>query len=142
MTAELTAAIQATPKAHLTFITTLDGRPRAKSSLSAEFRAWVAEAGLPPHCHLHGLKNGLKKSALRRLAEDGATGHELMAISGHRTLSEVQRYADAADKVRLADSATALWSDPALAGANEPTIVPSSIAARVQGFRYLRATIG
>jgi integrase len=103
LTAELTAAIAAMPKAHLTFITTLDGRPRAKSSLSAEFRAWVAEAGLPAHCHLHGLK----KSALRRLAEDGATAHELMAISGHKTLSEVQRYADAADKVRLADSAMA-----------------------------------
>ena len=37
----------------------------------------------------------------------GATTHELMAISGHRTLSEVQRYTDAADQLRLADSGMA-----------------------------------
>jgi hypothetical protein len=40
---------------------------------------------------------------MRLLAEDGGTTHELMAISGHRTLSEVQRYTDAADQRRLAD---------------------------------------
>jgi hypothetical protein len=44
---------------------------------------------------------------MRRLAEDGGTTHELMAISGHRTLSEVQRYTDAADQKRLADQAMA-----------------------------------
>jgi hypothetical protein len=44
---------------------------------------------------------------MRRLAEDNATAHELMAFSGHRTLSEVQRYCDAADKVRLAASGAA-----------------------------------
>jgi integrase len=103
MSAELTAAIAAMPKAHLTFIHGPDGRPRAKDALTKDFRAWVAEAELPPHCRLHGLK----KSAMRRLAEAGATAHELMAVSGHRTLSEVQRYSDAADKTRLADSAMA-----------------------------------
>jgi hypothetical protein len=51
--------------------------------------------------------HGLKKSALRRLAEVGATAHELMAISGHKTLAETQRYTDAADKTRLANSAMA-----------------------------------
>jgi hypothetical protein len=44
---------------------------------------------------------------MRRLAEDGATTHELMAMSGHRTLSEVQRYTDDADRQRLADQAMA-----------------------------------
>ena len=29
---------------------------------------------------------------MRRLAEAGNTAHELMAISGHKTLTEVQRY--------------------------------------------------
>jgi hypothetical protein len=33
--------------------------------------------------------------------------HELMAISGHRTLSEVQRYTDEADRKRLATSGMA-----------------------------------
>jgi hypothetical protein len=54
-------------------------------------------------CRLHGLK----KSGMRRLAEHGATTHELMAISGHKTLSEVQRYTTAADKKRLAASGMA-----------------------------------
>jgi hypothetical protein len=49
----------------------------------------------------------LKKSALARLAEEGATAHELMAISGHKTLTEVRRYTEAAEKLRLADSAMA-----------------------------------
>jgi hypothetical protein len=44
---------------------------------------------------------------MRRLAEDGATTHELMAMSGHRTLSEVQRYTNDADRQRLADQAMA-----------------------------------
>jgi hypothetical protein len=41
---------------------------------------------------------------MRRLAEAGDTTHELMAISGHRTLSEVQRYTADADRKKLADS--------------------------------------
>jgi hypothetical protein len=41
---------------------------------------------------------------MRRRAEAGNTTHELMAFSGHRTLSEVQRYTDDANKKRLADS--------------------------------------
>jgi hypothetical protein len=41
---------------------------------------------------------------MRRLAEAGGTPHELMAFSGHRTLSQVQHYTSAADKKRLADS--------------------------------------
>jgi len=44
---------------------------------------------------------------MRRLAEAGNTAHELMAISGHKTLTEVQRYTSAADKKRLAESGMA-----------------------------------
>jgi hypothetical protein len=44
---------------------------------------------------------------MRRLAEDGATAHELMAVSGHKTLAEVQRYTASADRRRLADSGMA-----------------------------------
>ncbi len=51
--------------------------------------------------------HGLKKGGMRRAAEAGGTTHELMALSGHRTLSEVQRYTDDANKKLLADSAMA-----------------------------------
>jgi hypothetical protein len=53
-----------------------------------------------PRCRMHGLKKG----GMRRLAEAGNTTHELMAISGHKTLTEVQRYTDEANKLKLAQS--------------------------------------
>ena len=40
------------------------------------------------HCVFHGLR----KAALTRLADAGCTTHEFAAISGHKTLSEVERY--------------------------------------------------
>ncbi len=63
----------------------------------------MTEAGLPARCRLHGLKKG----GMRRLAEAGGTAHELMAFSGHKTLTEVQRYTMDADRKRLADAAMA-----------------------------------
>jgi hypothetical protein len=42
-----------------------------------------------------------------RLAEAGCTAHEIAAITGHATLSEVQRYTKAVDQARMARAATA-----------------------------------
>jgi hypothetical protein len=44
---------------------------------------------------------------LRRLAEAGNTTHELMGISGHKTLAMVQLYTDGADRRKLAAQAIA-----------------------------------
>jgi len=52
-------------------------------------------------CVLHGLR----KAAARRLAEVGCSAHEIMSITGHRTLSEVQRYTRDAGQLKLANSA-------------------------------------
>ena len=103
ISAELQAACHAMPKAHLTYIVTAHGKPRSKYGLGTDFAKWATEAGLPTRCRLHGLKKG----GMRRLAEAGNTTHELMAISGHRTLSEVQRYTDDADRKLLAASGMA-----------------------------------
>ncbi|MGA7452735.1 MAG: tyrosine-type recombinase/integrase, partial [Rhodoplanes sp.] len=103
MSPELQAACDAMPKAHLTYIVTAYGKPRSKFGLGTDFAKWATAAGLPAHCRLHGLKKG----CMRRLAEDGSTAHELMAISGHKTLSEVQRYTADADRKRLAETAMA-----------------------------------
>src|SRR2546430_1072627 len=103
MSPELQAACDAMPKAHLTYIVTAYGKPRSKYGLGNDFAKWATEAGLPARCRLHGLKKG----GMRRLAEDGATTHELMAISGHKTLSEVERYTKDADRKRLATSGMA-----------------------------------
>ena len=103
LSAELQAACEAMPKDHLTYIVTTYGKPRSKYGLGNDFAKWATEAGLPSRCRLHGLK----KSGMRRLAEAGNTTHELMAISGHKTLTEVQRYTDDADRKRLAESGMA-----------------------------------
>jgi ribosomal protein L14E/L6E/L27E len=59
---------------------------------------------------------------MRRLAEDSATTHELMAISGHKTLSEVERYTADADRLKLADQAMAKKRTKRVAGlTNFPT---------------------
>ena len=99
MSPELQAACDAMPKAHLTYIVTAHGKPRSKYGLGNDFAKWATEAGLPAYCRLHGLKKG----GMRRLAEAGGTAHELMAISGHKTLTEVQRYTKDADRKKLAD---------------------------------------
>src|SRR6476646_2200671 len=100
---KLQAACDAMPKAHLTYIATAYGKPRSKFGLGNDFAKWATEAGLPARCRLHGLKKG----GMRRLAEAGNTTHELMAISGHRTMSEVRRYTEDADQKRLADTGMA-----------------------------------
>lgn len=45
--------------------------------------------------------------AARRLAEAGCSAHEIMALTGHKTLSEVERYTRAAEQVRLGQTALA-----------------------------------
>lgn len=103
MSPQLVAACDAMPKAHLTYIVTAYGKSRSKYGLGNDFAKWVTEAGLPRYCRLHGLK----KAGMRRLAEAGGTAHELMAISGHKTLAEVQRYTKDADRRKLADAGMA-----------------------------------
>jgi integrase len=103
ITDELRAAIEACPTKQLTFLHTRSGAPRSPKALGGDFRSWCDAAGLPKHCSLHGLRKG----GARRLAESGATAHEIMAITGHKTLSEVQRYTVAAERVRLAEQAMA-----------------------------------
>jgi integrase len=107
MSPALQAACDAMPKVHLTYIITAHGKPRSKYGLGNDFARWVTEAGLPARCRLHGLKKG----GMRRLAEAGGTAHELMAFSGHKTLTEVQRYTTDADRKRLADAAMAKLRD-------------------------------
>jgi integrase len=48
----------------------------------------VKAAGLGSQCVPHGLR----KAVLRRLAERGSSTKEIAAVSGHKTLREVERY--------------------------------------------------
>jgi integrase len=85
-----------------TFLTTRSGRPfRSAASFGNWFRDRCDEAGLPKGLSAHGLR----KATARRLAELGCSAHQIAAITGHATLSEVQRYTQAADRKRLAQEA-------------------------------------
>ena len=96
----LAAIIAASPREHLTFVTTRQGGPFEGSAFSRWFREQCDKAGLP-HCSAHGLR----KAAARRLAEAGCTAHEIGAITGHASLTELVRYTKAADQKRLAEAA-------------------------------------
>jgi integrase len=98
---ELRAALDLCPRDRLTFIAQDDGRPLGAESLGNDFRASVGnKAGLPTKLSLHGLR----KAAARRLAEAGCSVHEIAAVTGHKTLSEVTRYTREAERTRLAAS--------------------------------------
>lgn len=83
-----------------TFLATPRGRARSPEGLGNAMRKWCDAAELPA-CTAHGLR----KACARRLAEAGATAHEIGAVTGHKTLSEVQRYTEAAGREGMADSA-------------------------------------
>jgi integrase len=101
---ELQQIIVATASSNLTFLTSPTGRPYHASSFGRDFSAWCREAGLPARCTFHGLRYAMA----RRLAERGATTHQIAAITGHKSLSEIARYTKAADQVRLAREAMKL----------------------------------
>jgi integrase len=87
----------------MTFLTTATGKPFAPGAFTNWFGAKCREAGLPLGLSAHGLR----KAMCRRLAEAGCSTKEIQAVSGHVTLKEVERYAVAADRKRLAANAIA-----------------------------------
>lgn len=100
---DLQAILDATPSAHLTFLTTDRGDPYGGPNFSNRFREWCDAAGLPMQCSAHGLR----KAACRRLAEAGCSANEIASISGHASLREVERYTRAVDQARMARNAMA-----------------------------------
>ncbi|OWJ78545.1 tyrosine-type recombinase/integrase [Haematobacter genomosp. 1] len=96
---DLWAVIEPLPKDR-PFLVTAYGKSRSPTGLGKRLRAWCDEANLS-ECSSHGLR----KACARRLAEAGATANEIMSVTGHKTLSEVQRYTAAAMREELADAA-------------------------------------
>jgi integrase len=98
---ELVNAIKAGPSLGLNLIGDRVGRPITARHLSDLVLAAAKAAGLPGECVPHGLR----KAGIRRLAEHGATTKEIAAMSGHRSLREIERYTAAADQRKLAKQA-------------------------------------
>ena len=98
--AALKAEIEAAPKDHLNLLTTQYGEPFSPAGFTNRFHEWAKAAGLEG-CTPHGLR----KTASVRLADAGCTPSQIMAITGHRNLSEVTLYTAGADQGRLAAEA-------------------------------------
>ena len=75
----------------LYFIAQPDGRPYVKESCQ--------DAGLG-HCSMHGLR----KACVVRMIEEDCTPFEIMAVTGHRTMKEIERYGRDYLRERAAES--------------------------------------
>lgn len=95
---ELLMAMKAYPAKGLSLVGDANGRPIKRAALSALMRKSIEQSGLSKRCVSHGLR----KAAMRVLAESDATANQIASISGHKTLKEVERYTKAADQRKMA----------------------------------------
>ena len=75
-----------------------------------KFADWCTAAELKPVlCDDGKMRNyrahGLRKAALRALAHAGCSGSEMMNVSGHSSLAQLQEYLDEVEQERQADAA-------------------------------------
>ncbi|MCP4304252.1 MAG: tyrosine-type recombinase/integrase [bacterium] len=101
--AELAKALAVTKREHVTILNTDYGQPFTVDGFGNWMRDAITTAGLPLSAQPHGLR----KAAGRRLADAGCSSHEIMAVLGHKTLAEAERYTRDADQVRLSGSGIA-----------------------------------
>jgi len=80
------------------FLAIAYGKSRSPEDLGNLMCEWCDKAACP---------SVQRKACASRLAEAGATAHEIMAVKGHKTLAERQRYTETAMREGLADSAKA-----------------------------------
>jgi integrase len=107
---ELRAALEAAPTQGKWLMMTHAGDRFSVEGFGNFMAKAISGAELPDECRLHGLR----KSAGRSLAEAGCTAHQIMAILGHKSLAEAQRYTKGADQRRLAQQAIDRWTAPKL----------------------------
>jgi integrase len=107
---ELALEIAQIPDDRLTFLTTRAGPPFTSNGFYMRFKGWCDAAGIPPGRSPHGLR----KATARRMAEAGATAHEIGAVLGERTLAVVEIYTRAADQERMAAAGLARIGNVAL----------------------------
>jgi enterobacteria phage integrase len=94
-------ALTAAERKHIAIFVTAFGKPFTVDGFSQWMRDAIDAAGLPLEVQPHGLR----KAAGRRMAEAGASANMIMAVLGHVTMSEAQKYCDEADQVALAEQA-------------------------------------
>jgi integrase len=98
---KLQEMIDATPTLGVkTFLVTHFGKPYTAPGFGNWFRELCDQADCPDVS-----AHGLRKATARRLAEIGCSANQIASITGHASLSEVQRYTKAADRKRMAREA-------------------------------------
>lgn len=85
-----------------------EDRGYVKEAFGSFMKDAMREAGLPEDCRLHGLR----KSAGRCLAEAGATTRQIMAVLGHKTLAEAERYTREVEQKTMAQQGMEHWAKP------------------------------
>jgi enterobacteria phage integrase len=100
-------ALKAGPIKGMTLVGDQHGRAITSSALTHMMKSAAAVVGLGRECVPHGLR----KACLRRLAEHGGSAKEIAAVSGHKSLNEVERYTAAADQRKLSAAAMAKLTD-------------------------------
>jgi integrase len=97
---DLVRALTSLPRTNMTFLLNELGAAFEAETFGKWFRRQCHAADLPS-CSAHGLR----KAAATRLADSGCSTNQIMAITGHRSLSQVEPYVRAADRRRLARQA-------------------------------------
>jgi len=108
-------------RSHPTILVTAFKKPFSVKGFGNMMSNAIDEAGLPSRCK----PQGLRKAAARRLAEAGCSASEIMSITGHKTLAEVERYTRAAEQEQLARRAIKRQSENK-SGKLEPEKVANS----------------
>ncbi|MDJ0994733.1 MAG: tyrosine-type recombinase/integrase [Dinoroseobacter sp.] len=95
MTPDLRAVIAGTKDIAPSLILNSQGRPFTKESLGNLYGNAAKAAGVESRLH------GLRKAFCVYWAENGYTPHQIAAMSGHLTLSEIERYTKDVDRKRI-----------------------------------------
>jgi integrase len=93
---KLVSMLAAVPRNNLTFLVTERGAAFSAAGLSNWFGKRCRAAGL-----MRRTAHGLRKLALTRRANAGASTEMLKAHGGHKTSKDVEHYVRAADQIRL-----------------------------------------
>jgi enterobacteria phage integrase len=104
---------------HVVILATDWGKPFSVKGFGQFMSAAIQAAGLPAKCKAHGLR----KAAARRLAEAGCTTKQIQAITGHKSIEEVERYTRKADQKRLARQAMATQENNAGSQVGKPKVI-------------------
>ena len=101
---ELRATLESGPIGGLFLIERQCGGPRTVKG----FYNWIKDAAKVAGCDPDLSPHGLRKAAATRLADAGASTAQICAVTGHKSVQEMERYIRERDQARLADSAVIL----------------------------------